>query len=72
MTALRRSVDTARDLLLLALPGAGQLTARRNAWAGMSENATRARARREADTAMERAVVRAGMTPSYAVERLAR
>lgn len=72
MTALRRSVDTARDLLLLAAPGAGQLTARRNAWAGMSENATRARARREADTAMDRAVARAALSTPYAGERLAR
>ncbi len=68
MTALRRSVDTARDLLLLAAPSAGQLTARRNAWAGMSENAARTRSQREADTAMDRAIVCA----QYAQERLAR
>ena len=72
MTALRRSVDTARDLLLLAVPSAGQLTARRNAWASMSENATRARAQREADTAMDRAVARAGLPASYGTQRLAR
>jgi hypothetical protein len=34
------------------LPHGGQRTARRNAWAGMSEGAARARARRDADAAM--------------------
>ena len=56
MTTLRRTVSTAQDLLLLALPHGGQLTARRNAWAGMSDAATRARGRRDADIAMDQAV----------------
>jgi hypothetical protein len=33
-------------------PEGGQRTARRNAWAAMSNNATRARDRREADAAI--------------------
>ncbi len=45
-----------QDLLLTALPGGGQRTARRNAWAGMSADAARSRARREADAALAVAV----------------
>lgn len=40
------------DLLMTALPGGGQRTARRNAWAAMSADAARARARREAGAAL--------------------
>ena len=45
-----------QDLLLTALPGGGQRTARQNAWAGMSVDASRSRARREAEAALEVAV----------------
>lgn len=45
-----------QDLLLTALPGGGQRTARRNAWSGMSADAARTRARREAEAALEVAV----------------
>jgi len=51
---LRRPTALARTLLLVSLPAGGQETARRNAWAGMSEGATRARSRREADAATSR------------------
>lgn len=44
------------DLLLIALPGGGQRTARRNAWAGMAADAARTRARREAEAALDVAV----------------
>ncbi|MCW2607504.1 MAG: hypothetical protein JWO60_2197 [Frankiales bacterium] len=44
-----------RDLVTALLPSGGQLHARRNAWAGMSEGAVRARARREADAALSAA-----------------
>lgn len=47
-----------QDLLLVALPTGGQRTARRNAWAGMSADAERARALREAQAAMAAAVAR--------------
>jgi hypothetical protein len=40
-------------------PEGGQRTARRNAWAAMSSNASRARDRREADAAIVAAVGRA-------------
>jgi hypothetical protein len=39
-------------------PEGGQSTARRNAWAEMSSNATRARDRREADAAITAALSR--------------
>jgi hypothetical protein len=42
----------ARQVLSAALPHGGQRAARRNAWAGMSENAVRRRAQREADLAL--------------------
>lgn len=42
-------------LLLAALPHGGQRLARRNAWAGMSEQAVRSRAQREADAALRAA-----------------
>lgn len=41
-----------QTVFLAVVPLGGQRTARRNAWAGMSEGATRARARREADAAV--------------------
>ncbi len=47
------------SLLLLALPAGGQATARRNAWAGMSADAARARQRRQAEAALAAADVRA-------------
>ena len=65
MTALRRTTTTARDLLLFALPHGGQMTARRNAWASMSEGSARARARRDAAQAMAVAVDRAVLRPDH-------
>jgi hypothetical protein len=58
------------QLMLLAVarlfPEGGQRTARRNAWAAMSSNATLARDRREADAAIAAAMSRLepGFTPS--------
>ena len=49
-----------QDLILCALPQGGQRTARRNAWAGMSADAARSRATREAEAAMAAAVLRDG------------
>ena len=48
-----------QDLLLAALPAGGQRTARRNAWAAMSADAARGRARRDADLALAAAGRRA-------------
>ena len=42
---------------------------RRNAWAGMSENATRTRALREAEDAMAVAIARAGATGATRARR---
>jgi len=54
-----RRVRSLQSLLLLALPAGGQATARRNAWAGMSGDATRSRQRRQAEAALAAADVRA-------------
>ena len=53
---VRRSSRTVEGLVLLALPHGGQQSARRNAWASMAADSARARARREADAALELAV----------------
>jgi hypothetical protein len=55
----RRTVPTLQSLLLLALPGGGQARARHNAWAGMSADAARKRERRQAESALAAADVRA-------------
>lgn len=52
---LHHSAEVARTLLMIALPGGGQRTARRNAWVGMSRDAAQGRARREADRALDQA-----------------
>ncbi len=57
---LVRTADVARavtlSMALTMLPHGGQRSARKNAWASMSECSARARSRREADAAMDRAV----------------
>ena len=53
---VRRIPRTIEGLALFALPHGGQQAARRNAWAAMAADSTRARARREADAAMTAAV----------------
>ena len=47
-----------KTLFLLALPSGGQQVARRNAWAGMSADSARSRARREADFALASSAAR--------------
>ena len=59
---IRRTSLTVEGLVLLALPHGGQQAARRNAWASMAADSARARARREADAAMNRAVAAADRT----------
>lgn len=49
---LHRATSTSQSALLLLLPHGGQNLARRNAWASMSVDASRARARREAAAAL--------------------
>jgi hypothetical protein len=61
-TTLRRTTRTVEGLVLLALPHGGQQAARRNAWAAMAADSARARARREADAALNRAVAAARRT----------
>ena len=56
--------DTLQALALRALPDGGQRTARRNAWAAMSEDAARARARRDARAALTAAARRAQQASS--------
>ena len=54
-----RTASHVQSFALTLLPHGGQHAARKNAWAAMSEGNTRAKARREADTAMTRALARA-------------
>jgi hypothetical protein len=58
--SLSRSLRTLESLLLTFAPHGGQRDARRNAWASMSADNQRARPRRDADTAMDRALLSAG------------
>jgi hypothetical protein len=53
---LARTATTVQSIVVAVLPHGGQRSARRNAWASMSEDNLRARARRDADSAMSRAV----------------
>ena len=55
---LHRTLANLESLAMTVLPHGGQRSARRNAWAAMSEGSARARARREAEVAMDRAVAR--------------
>jgi hypothetical protein len=57
--SLKRNLATFESLCLAVMPHGGQRSARRNAWASMSSDAARARNRREADAALQRAQVRA-------------
>ena len=56
---IARAASLTTTVLLAALPHGGQRTARRNAWASMSTDATRARGRREAAAAMAQPSFRA-------------
>jgi hypothetical protein len=49
---VHRATSTSQSTVLFLLPHGGQNLARRNAWASMSVDATRARARREANAAL--------------------
>lgn len=51
-----RTASQVQTFALTVLPHGGQRSARRNAWASMVDDNTRARARRDADAAMSRAV----------------
>ena len=51
--------STVEPMMLTFFPHGGQGAARRNAWSAMSNDATTARARRDAAAVMERAVERA-------------
>jgi len=55
---LRRAPRLLISAAALAFPHGGQRSARRNAWAGMSEDATHRRARVEADEAMQASIAR--------------
>ena len=59
VVALPRTTSRVQSLLMLVLPHGGQSTARRNAWAGMSADAARGRERRQAESALAAADVRA-------------
>ena len=50
-----------KDLVMTLLRAGGQQRARQNAWACMASDVARARARREADVAMQRALERTAL-----------
>ena len=56
---MRRTTQVLQSLALELTPNGGQAVARRNAWASMSEGSARARGRRDASLAMDRAIARA-------------
>ena len=55
---ITRAASLTTTLLFTALPHGGQRTARRNAWASMSDDAALAGARHEANAALLQAEVR--------------
>jgi hypothetical protein len=57
-TALARTTGQLQSLALTMLPHGGQRSARRNAWAAMSSDATQARTRREVEVAVASAIAR--------------
>ena len=57
--SMKRNLRTLESVFLTVLPHGGQRDARRNAWASMSADSQLARQRREADDAMDRALLRA-------------
>ncbi len=59
MYTVTRTALSVQSLVLALVPHGGQRSARRNAWASMSSDAVRARARRDAELAMSRAQARA-------------
>ncbi len=63
---LTRTATNVQTFLLTVLPHGGQRSARRNAWASMSQDGVTARARSEAGLAMDRAVARAGQMAAIA------
>jgi hypothetical protein len=57
--SITRTATQLQSFALTVLPHGGQGGARRNAWAAMSRDVAHSRARREAEQAVDRAVVRA-------------
>ena len=57
MSPTRRLAGLVLDVSVLMVPHGGQHTARQNAWAGMSADATRGPERREAEATLWRAEV---------------
>lgn len=60
-----RTALNVQSLVMAVVPHGGQRSARRNAWASMSSDAVRARARRDAALAMDRAVSRAASVAAH-------
>ena len=65
MFPLTRTALNVQSLVMAVVPHGGQRSARRNAWASMSSDAVRARARREADLALSRAQARAASLAAH-------
>lgn len=69
INALARTTSEFQALVLALVPHGGQRSARQNAWASMSQGAVRARGRREAELAMDRAVVRSAARAAHPAAR---
>ena len=65
MYTFTRTALNVQSLVMAVVPHGGQRSARHNAWASMSTDAVRARARREADLAMARAQSRAASLAAH-------
>ena len=68
-STITRATGTVESLFLAVLPHGGQGTARRNAWRAMSSDVVQARARREAEQAVDRAAVRAAARAAHPAAR---
>lgn len=62
--SLTRTATQLQSIALTVLPHGGQGGARRNAWAAMSRDSAQARARQEAEVAVDHAAVRASRATS--------
>ncbi len=66
---LQRTTLNVQSFALALVPHGGQRSARRNAWAAMSADAVRARARRDASTVMSDAIQRAAAMAQHPAAR---
>ena len=69
VSPVRRAAAGLADLTVTALPHGGQRGARRNAWASMAADSTRARLRDEAQLAVDRSLAKTSRHEARALQR---